>query len=182
MDDDMLYHIYEPTNAPDTTVKLPAYHWQFYSRIDGLLTAIEIAQNISFPEEAARNAVKGLISAKAIKQRLWTFNEFFPAIPKVDTNGILTANYQSNEPASDTERLSDVIDFISARSNGDMEGKLTVYRVFLKIPPELLEEEGITSLDFSDVSHEIRNDALKQAISQATADIIGVPYSWQGSN
>ncbi|MEM6885258.1 MAG: hypothetical protein AAF571_09515 [Verrucomicrobiota bacterium] len=178
MDDEIaLFDIYEPTFQVDDEVALPAYHWQFYSRIDGVSTSWQICQEMDFPAKAATNALVGLLRANAIRKRLWTYPEFFPA------GGTIEPEKQAQETGNSqrdgkTFLLKDVIDFIRSRSSSDMEGKLMVYRVFLQIPPDLLKEEGITSFDFNSNHVEVRGEKLLGAISQATSNVVGVPYSW----
>jgi len=53
-----------------------------------------------------------------------------------------------------------------------------VYRVFLQIPPDLLEDDGITSFDFNSTNVEVKGEKLLVAISQATSNVVGVPYNW----
>ncbi|MEM9445586.1 MAG: hypothetical protein AAGA18_09555 [Verrucomicrobiota bacterium] len=171
MEQDQLYRIYEPTDAVDPQKPLPAFHWYFLSRIDGVSTCLEIGQELDYSEPAVYSAIEGLLAAGAIKERLWTFHEFFPAAESEPSS---TLSMKGNKKYL----LKDVIDFITSRSPSDMEGKLVVYRVFLQIPPEFLEEEGITSFDFSESELEIKSNKLKDAISQATSNILGVPYNW----
>ncbi|MEM6822977.1 MAG: hypothetical protein AAF558_13690 [Verrucomicrobiota bacterium] len=180
MEADFLYRIYEPTGTPDPSKALPAFHWQIYSKLDGATTLIEIAVQLNIPEEACKVALKNLIDANAIRERRWTFQEFFPASDVTSSTTTSEGVAQDSTPI-DTDKkyyLKDVLSFITSRSAGDMEGKLMVYRVFLQVPPPLLAAEGLTSLDFSKPEVEIHNADLRKAISQATSNIVGVPFDW----
>lgn len=175
----MLFDIYEPTFEIDEEVSLAAYHWQFYARIDGVSTGLQICQDLEFPTKAATSALLGLLQANAIRKRLWTYSEFFPASTALDPeNASDNSDTNHSETEVKTYLLKDVIDFIRSRSSSDMEGKLMVYRVFLQIPPELLEAEGVTSFDLNSNHIEVKDEKLLDAISQATSNIVGVPYSW----
>ena len=178
-EDLVLFDIYEPTFEIDEEVSLPAYHWQFYTRIDGVSTALQICQELEFPTKAATSALSGLLRAKAIRKRLWTYSEFFPASDSLEPEKVSNDTGSSSSKVEvGTYLLKDVIDFIRSRSSSDMEGKLMVYRVFLQIPPDLLKEEGITSFDFNSTNIEVKGEKLLDAISQATSNVVGVPYTW----
>ncbi len=57
---------------------------------------------------------------------------------------------------------------------GGVEGQLLVYQVFLRVPYELLHDEGIKALHFVDERTVIKNPALHAAIVKAAKDVTGV--------
>lgn len=57
---------------------------------------------------------------------------------------------------------------------GGVEGQLLVYQVFLRVPYQLLHDEGIKSLHFVDERTVIQNPVLHAAIVQAAKDVTGV--------
>lgn len=57
---------------------------------------------------------------------------------------------------------------------GGVEGQLLVYQVFLRVPYELLHDEGIKALHFVDERTVIQNPALHAAIVKAAKDVTGV--------
>gem|GEM_PF-5539199 len=121
----------------------------------------------------------GLVKANAIRKRLWTYSEFFPASDSLEPEKVQNDSGSTpSDNGSSVYLLKDVIDFIRSRSSSDMEGKLMVYRVFLQIPPDLLEDDGITSFDFNSTNVEVKGEKLLVAISQATSNVVGVPYNW----
>ncbi len=63
--------------------------------------------------------------------------------------------------------LKPVIDFIQDSAGSGTLGQLTVYRVFLKIPPHLLKEARIQSVKFVDENFRIENVELQKAIRSA---------------
>lgn len=57
---------------------------------------------------------------------------------------------------------------------GGVEGQLLVYQVFLRVPYQLLHDEGIKSLHFVDERTVIQNPVLHAAIVKAAKDVTGV--------
>ena len=57
---------------------------------------------------------------------------------------------------------------------GGVEGQLLVYQVFLRVPYQLLHDEGIKSLHFVDERTVIQNPALHAAIVKAAKEVTGV--------
>jgi hypothetical protein len=57
---------------------------------------------------------------------------------------------------------------------GGVEGQLLVYQVFLRVPYQLLHDEGIKSLHFVDERTVIQNPTLHAAIVKAAKEVTGV--------
>lgn len=57
---------------------------------------------------------------------------------------------------------------------GGVEGQLLVYQVFLRVPYQLLHDEGIKALHFVDERTVIKNPALLTAIAKAAKEVTGV--------
>lgn len=57
---------------------------------------------------------------------------------------------------------------------GGVEGQLLVYQVFLRVPFQLLHDEGIKSLQLVDEKTVIRNPELHAAIVKAAKDVAGI--------
>ena len=68
-------------------------------------------------------------------------------------------------------RLSAVVDYLTSLAGNTSIGRLLVYRVFLRVPPELLQAEDIVSVHLVNDSSLIRTDALQQAISRAVNEV-----------
>jgi hypothetical protein len=64
-------------------------------------------------------------------------------------------------------RLSAVVDFITSLVGNISVGQLLVYRVFLRVPPELLLAEDIASVHLVGDTSLIQGDKLQKAISDA---------------
>jgi hypothetical protein len=72
-------------------------------------------------------------------------------------------------------RLSAVVDYITSLVGNTALGQLLVYRVFLRVPPELLQAEEIVSVHLVNDSSLIRGEALQRAIAQAVAAVARRP-------
>jgi hypothetical protein len=64
-------------------------------------------------------------------------------------------------------RLSAVVDFITSLVGNISIGQLLVYRVFLRVPPELLLAEDIASVHLVNDTSLIQGEALQKAIADA---------------
>ena len=68
-------------------------------------------------------------------------------------------------------RLSAVVDFISSQVDTLSLGQLLVYRVFLRVPPELLQAEDIASVHLVGDTSLIQGSSLQQAIASAVNEV-----------
>ncbi|HWZ94974.1 MAG TPA: hypothetical protein VNW30_07250 [Opitutaceae bacterium] len=81
-----------------------------------------------------------------------------------------------DEVSSDGLRLKPLIDFIVKHAGGGTVGQLAVYRVFLKVPLNLLHGAKIRSLQLVDETFEIHSPPLAQIILAAVRETLGVEY------
>lgn len=72
-------------------------------------------------------------------------------------------------------RLSGVVDYITSLAGNTALGQLLVYRVFLGVPPELLQAEDIVSVHLLNDTSLIRSEALQDAIAKAVQDVAKRP-------
>ena len=79
-------------------------------------------------------------------------------------------------------KLQPIISQIEKLSSGGVEGSVLVYQVFLKVPTELLRNEGIESLKLVDANTEFSSQKLCQAIVRATTQITGYNLKIVGYN
>jgi hypothetical protein len=77
--------------------------------------------------------------------------------------------------ARGTMRLSVVVDFIISVAETIPLGQLLAYRVFLRVPPEILQSEEIVSIHLVDDTSIVRSESLQKAISSAVHEIIKRP-------
>ncbi len=70
--------------------------------------------------------------------------------------------------------LRPLLEQIENLKGGGVEGQLLVYQVFLRVPYQLLHDEGIKSLHFVDKLTVIQNPALHAAIVKAAKDVAGI--------
>lgn len=72
--------------------------------------------------------------------------------------------------------LRPLIDFIVSTAGGGTKGQLAVYRVFCKVPNDLLLKSRITSLNLVGDDFEIQDTQLKTRLLEATRSVLGVEY------
>jgi hypothetical protein len=88
-----------------------------------------------------------------------------PALPK---------EASQNAPRG-TMSLSAVVDFIVSIADTIPLGQLLAYRVFLRVPPEVLQSEDIVSIHLVDDTSLVRSESLQKAIAAAVHEIIKRP-------
>jgi len=72
-------------------------------------------------------------------------------------------------------RLSAVVDYITSLVGNTALGQLLVYRVFLRVPHDLLQAEDIVSVHLVNDTSLIRSEALQQAIANAVNEVAKRP-------
>ncbi len=77
----------------------------------------------------------------------------------------------SLQPANRVMKLSAVVDFITSLVGNISIGQLLVYRVFLRVPPELLVAEDVASVYLVKDNSLIKTAALQKAISDAVTAV-----------
>lgn len=70
--------------------------------------------------------------------------------------------------------LRPMLEQIENIKGGGVEGQLLVYQVFLRVPYQLLHDEGIKALHFVDERTVIQNPALHAAIVKAAKEVAGI--------
>lgn len=100
-------------------------------------------------------------------------------LKKPDTEKI--ASYkpviQPSQPYAETiggKLLRPMLEQIENLKGGGVEGQLLVYQVFLRVPYQLLHDEGIKALHFVDERTIIQNPVLYNAIVKAAKDVAGI--------
>lgn len=81
---------------------------------------------------------------------------------------------QSDDEQSNGRLLRPMLTQIENHKGGGAEGQSLVHQVFLRVPYELLQEEGIKSLHLVDDHTVIHNPALQAAIVKAAMDVAGL--------
>jgi hypothetical protein len=72
-------------------------------------------------------------------------------------------------------RLSAIVDYIISLAESIPLGQLLAYRIFLRVPPEILQSEDIVSIHLVDDTSLIRTETLQKAIASAVQEIVRRP-------
>jgi hypothetical protein len=72
-------------------------------------------------------------------------------------------------------KLSAVVDYIVSQVGNSSLGQLMVYRIFLRVPPQLLQLEDIVSVHLVNDPSLVRTEPLKEAISAAVVEVLRRP-------
>jgi hypothetical protein len=76
-------------------------------------------------------------------------------------------------PTAPTLRLGALIEFIVRQAASNTEGQLAAYRIFLRVPPDLLKRNGIVSLSLVEDSTVVTDPELQTALLSAAESILG---------
>lgn len=89
--------------------------------------------------------------------------------PPVKPPEIVSTPEKASAPRSNRApmKLSAVVDFITSLVGNISLGQLLVYRVFLRVPPELLLAEDISSVHLANDTSLIKGEKLQKAIGDA---------------
>ena len=68
--------------------------------------------------------------------------------------------------------LGALVDYLLSLADNHALGQFLVYRVFLRVLPELLQAEGIASIHLADDTSLIRGEKLQQAIANAVNEVV----------
>lgn len=79
------------------------------------------------------------------------------------------------EPPARRLRLSRIINLVVQQAQDPTEGQILMYRIFLRVPSELMRRNGIKSLSLVDESTETDDELLIDAISAAYSRCTGNP-------
>ena len=87
----------------------------------------------------------------------------------------IAASRESNPQSSSARgpmRLSAVVDYIVSMAETVPLGQLLAYRVFLRVPPEVLQSEDIVSVHLIDDPSVVKGEKLQKAIASAVQEIV----------
>jgi hypothetical protein len=87
--------------------------------------------------------------------------------PATPPTASATSAPTASSPTVRPMRLSAVVDFVTSLVGNISLGQLLVYRVFLRVPPELLLAEDVASVHLVQDTSLIKGDKLQKAIADA---------------
>ena len=100
-----------------------------------------------------------------------------PSAAPVDTRPTRArVSAQNQASAQDELPLKGLLEFIIAEAGGGTVGQLAAYRVFLKVPNELLKQNGINTLNLVGADFVIRHAELRRILLGAVEEVLGRPY------
>jgi hypothetical protein len=187
------------------SIRLHAPQWKLLLAFDGQRSLAEVALSASTPFSEALAQTEVFLKNDWIAEQPITLDEYLkrasasgsfsggvipPSVvlhePKPEAarpeakpeNGTPPATAASREPAASARgpmRLSAIVDYIVSLAETIPLGQLLAYRVFLRVPPEILQSEEIVSIHLVDDTSIIRTSALQKAIAAAVQEIAKRP-------
>ena len=149
---------------------------EYHEHFSTVLEAAPAQTSTPGPEPAPRRFTGSL------KRRSGTALPARPPIGTADSEPVGTVSPTPDaRPTNDANRrdsfhLRPLIDFIVSTAGGGTKGQLAVYRVFCKVPNQLLLKSRITSLNLVGDDFEIQDPDLKARLLESTRAVLGVDY------
>jgi hypothetical protein len=181
------------------TIRLHAPQWKLLLAFDGQRSLAEVALSASTPFAEALAQAETFLESDWIAEQPITLEEYLkrasatgnfsggiipPSVvlhepkPEASRTDTKAENGAAAHPSRDTGpvsrgpmRLSAIVDYIVSLAETIQLGQLLAYRVFLRVPPEILQSEDIVSIHLVDDTSIVRSGALQKAIAEAVHDI-----------
>ena len=170
-------------------IRLLAPQWKLLLAFDGSAPLTEVASRAGMPLPdaitlAGKFLARGWIEEQPIslEQYLKSFGSSaeleIPAddhVPVPSTIPPPPLPVRKPHPGHGPMRLSAVVDYITSLVGNTPLGQILVYRVFLRVPVELLQAEDITTIQLVNDPSLIRTAELQKAISAAVMEVARRP-------
>ncbi len=181
------------------TIRLHAPQWKLLLAFDGQRSLAEVALSASTPFPEALTQAEHFLKNEWISEQPITLEEYLKRASASGTfsGGVIPSSVVVNEPKTEAAkpehkaengtaaatpreappiargpmRLSAIVDYIVSLAETVPLGQLLAYRVFLRVPPEILQSEEIVSIHLVDDTSLVRTGALQKAIADAVHDI-----------
>jgi hypothetical protein len=181
------------------TIRLHAPQWKLLLAFDGQRSLAEVALSASTPFSEALTQAELFLKNEWISEQPITLEEYLKRASASGTfsGGVIPPSVVVNEPkpemakpehkaengtaapaprevppiARGPMRLSAIVDYIVSLAETIPLGQLLAYRVFLRVPPEILQSEEIVSIHLVDDTSLVRTGALQKAIADAVHDV-----------
>jgi len=192
--------IYKRTDVYESTarsIRLHAPEWKLLLAYDGQRSMAEVAlsaevsfahalpltqkfldqgwieeQPITLEQYLKRTGAPNVAAIGSVVPSAVVLHEPQPegATPPISTT-TAPAAAPAAKPPRGAMRLGAVVDYITSLTGNVSLGQLLVYRVFLRVPPELLQAEDIVSVHLVNDTSLIRTESLQQAIANAVNEV-----------
>jgi hypothetical protein len=181
------------------TIRLHAPQWKLLLAFDGQRSLAEVALSASTPFAEALAQAETFLDHDWIAEQPITLEEYLKRASATGnfSGGIIPPSVVLHEPKPEAARpetkaengtassptrdsvplprgpmrLSAIVDYIVSLADNIQLGQLLAYRVFLRVPPEILQSEDIVSIHLVDDTSIVRTGALQKAIADAVQDI-----------
>jgi len=182
------------------SLRLQASDWKLLLAFEGRQTLDEIASGGKMPLEEAFSRAQRFLSQGWIEDSPITLNQYLKrtgALPPPPSKAVLEAKPEASAPAEvlasavmeeatqsfrekpqaraqphGPMRLSAVIDYITSQAEEAQLGPFLAYRVFLRVPPQLLLTEEISSVQLVNDAALVRSEELQEAIATAVDEVL----------
>ncbi len=122
-------------------------------------------------------------AAKLPPKPFGVINGAAPAPASPDSHKVSFSLRRKTDPApaqnalGSTLNLKPLLDLVRDRSGGASLGQFAIYRMFMKIPQELLENSGFQSLDLNTADAELTDPQLIAAVRAAACEVASIEPS-----
>jgi hypothetical protein len=184
------------------TIRLHAPQWKLLLAYDGQRSLAEVALSAEVSFAQALPLTEKFLASGWIEEQPITLDQYLIRTGAPDVSAIgavvppaVVLHQPNSEPTARSGppplvrraaesaptpprgpmRLSAVVDYITSLVGNTALGQLLVYRVFLRVPPELLQAEDVASVHLVNDTSLIRSEALQKAIAAAVLEVAKRP-------
>jgi len=166
------------------SVRLHAVEWGTFFSCNGARTLKDLAERFEVSEEQMQGVLNRLLEAGMVVESKLSLQDYLARQGRARTQQepmALQAFLEGADRVPSEEaprprklRLGALIEFVVGHSPSRTEGQLAVYRVFLRVPPDLLKRNGIKSLSLVDNQTEVEDAELIEALEFAVKEAVGL--------
>ncbi len=174
-----------------SNIRLHAPEWRFLLAFDGQKTVEDAGKAADLPLDEALALTSRFRDKEWIEEQPITLEQYLrragsPA-PKVAAPApeappvppplpvIAPAPATPDQTGRGPMRLGAVVDYITSLVGNTAVGQMLVYRVFLRVPSELLQQEDIGSVQLSGEAGLIQSEKLQEALARAVFEVTRRP-------
>jgi len=171
--------------------------WDILLSIDGKESLSDITHQLNLNPDEVQPVIEQLLAYEIIEEQTLSYEEYLrisgraertpepsqaptgPSTrPTVNLPPLPTGSNTPKPtmaPAARSLSVSALINFIVSKAPSATEGQIAVYRVFLRVPPEQLKKNNISSLSLVDDQTTVNDPELQASLASAVEQMLQEP-------
>ncbi|MEM1157819.1 MAG: hypothetical protein AAGH72_06155 [Verrucomicrobiota bacterium] len=197
MNTSSIYKVTDYGEEMKPQLQLRHFEWDILLSLDGKASLSHITHRLNLKTEEVQPLIEQLLEYEMIEEQTLSYEEYLslsgrskrgtePAQAPLAASLRSTvrlppvpAEFKDPEPArtavSRSLSVSALINFIVSKAPSPTEGQIAVYRVFLRVPPELLKKNEIRSLSLVNDQTRVDDPELQDSLASAVEQMLQQP-------